>query len=269
MIIDYHIHTARCCHASGEISEYLAMAEKRDLAEIGFADHFPLGLLGVEPEQPVSMAPEELTQYIADVRKMQTIASIPVRLGVEMDYLPGREKETAKLLSSYPFDYVIGSIHFLDGWDFTHPGHVERYKTTDIDKLYYDYFTVVQQMARSGLFHIVGHLDVVKKFAYFPRRSWQELLEATCWELKRADITLELNTSGWRAPVGESYPGEAFLAKCQEIGVPVTLGSDAHRPQDVGSGLRRAALVLFKLGYREVASFAGGNRTMQKLTLVE
>ncbi|MDW7685097.1 MAG: histidinol-phosphatase HisJ family protein [Bacillota bacterium] len=269
MILDYHIHTARCCHACGDMAEYLVFAQKKGLAEIGFADHFPLGMLGVTPEKPVSMRPDELTDYIEDVRELQAAAEIPVRLGVEMDYLPGREKETAKLLAAYPFDYVIGSIHFLDGWDFTHPGHINQYNDKDIDELYDRYFSVVRQMAQSGLFQIAGHLDVVKKFSFFPRRDWSHVLEGTCRALKAADICVEINSSGWRAPVGESYPGEAFLATCYEMGVPVTLGSDAHRPQDVGSGLRRAALVLYKLGYREVASFKEGKRIMQKLTLDE
>ena len=239
-MLDYHIHTSRCGHASGSMIEYLAYAERKGLAEIGFADHFPLGMLGVVPESPVSMQPEELNDYIQDVRALQTTALMPVRLGVEMDYLPGKEKETAELLARYPFDYVIGSIHFLDGWDFTHPGHVDRYETMNMDELYERYFAVVRQLAGSGLFHIVGHLDVVKKFAFFPRRQWDHLLDATCQALKAADLCVEFNTAGWRAPVGEAYPGIVLLERLLDCGIPITLGSDAHRPCDVGSEIGRA-----------------------------
>lgn len=267
MMLDYHIHTSRCCHASGEMAEYVAEAQKKGLVEIGFADHFPMGLLGMELDEPVSMQPAELDAYIADVTSMQQSVSIPIRLGVEVDYIPGKEELTAKLLRQYPFDYVIGSIHFVGDWDFTHPDYIQRYQWADIDKLYEQYFAVVCQMAKSGLFDIVGHLDVVKKFSYFPRKSWEHLMDGTCKILKEADICVELNTSGWRAPVGESYPGDAFLSKCQEAGIPITLGSDAHRPKDVGCGLRRAVLILEKLGFTEVALFAGGKRTMQPLAL--
>ncbi|MBT9135795.1 MAG: Histidinol-phosphatase [Firmicutes bacterium] len=266
MFVDYHLHTVRCCHASGTLAEYLAEAEKKGLAEIGFADHFPLGLFGVEEEEPLTMDASELPDYIRDVELLRRQATIPVRLGVEVEYLPGRERETAEMLAVYGFDYAIGSIHVIDGWDFTHPGQVQRYSQEDIDFLYERYFTLVQQMAASRLFQIIGHLDVVKKFSFFPRRRWEHLLEDTCRAIKQADVCVELNTAGWRAPVGEAYPGEAFLARCCEMNVPVTMGSDAHRPRDVGSGLHRAALLLHNLGFREIATFNAGQRQMRPLT---
>lgn len=269
MLLDYHIHTYRCCHATGRMEDYVRTAQEKGLKEIGFADHFPLGLLGVEPEDPVTMQPQELDDYIRDVEKLRESSSIPIRLGVEVDYLPGLEKETAKLLANYHFDYTIGSIHFLKDWDFTHPGQLERYKTENVDVLYERYFSLVQQMAGSNLFEIIGHLDVVKKFSFFPRREWEPLVEDTCRAIKKADVCIELNTSGWRAPVGEAYPSDAFLARCLALGIPVTLGSDAHSPRDVGSGLRRAALHLYKIGFTEVATFIGRNRFMQPLTFTE
>ncbi|MBS3899490.1 MAG: histidinol-phosphatase HisJ family protein [Dethiobacter sp.] len=267
MFVDYHLHTVRCCHASGTLAEYLAEAEKKGLAEIGFADHFPLDLFGVTEEEPLTMRASELPDYIRDVELLRRQATIPVRLGAEVEYLPGRERETAEMLARCGLDYVIGSIHTLDGWDFTHPGQAQRYKQEDIDFLYERYFALVQQMASSQLFQIIGHLDVVKKFSYFPRRRWEHLLEDTCRAIKQADVCVELNTAGWRAPVGEAYPGEAFLAKCYELNVPVTMGSDAHRPRDVGSGLHRAVLLLHNLGFKEIATFNAGQRQMRPLIL--
>lgn len=265
MKLDYHIHTSRCCHATGTMEEYVAVAEKREMTEIGFSDHFPLELLGVVPENPVSMAAAELAGYIADVQRLQKQTSIPVKLGIEVDFVPGMEKEAAKLLAAYNFDYVIGSIHFLDEWDFTHPAHVKRYESMNIYELYERYFAVVRQLAQSGICQIVGHMDVVKKFAFFPRKAWDHLLIETCQAIKDADLCVEVNTAGWRAPVAEAYPGVFMLEKCLQLGIPVTLGSDAHRPQDVGGGIQRASFMLYKLGFREVASFAGGKRTMHPL----
>ena len=266
MLVDYHLHTVRCCHASGTLAEYLAEAEKKGLAEIGFADHFPLGSFGVEEEEPLTMQASELPDYIRDVELLRRQANIPVRLGAEVEYLPGRERETAEMLAGYSFDYTIGSVHSLDGWDFTHPGQIERYNLEDIDALYERYFALVQQMADSRLFQIIGHLDVVKKFSFFPRRKWDHLLEETCQAIKQADACVELNTAGWRAAVGEAYPGEAFLVKCREMKIPLTMGSDAHRPRDVGSGLLRAALLLHNLGFKEIATFNAGQRQMRPLT---
>lgn len=247
------------------MEEYLAEAERKGLSEIGFADHFPLEMLGCTPDHQVSMRADELEEYLADVRAIRERAVIPVRLGIEVDYLPGCEALTEELLAAYPFDYVMGSIHFLNGWDFTHPAQVERYKTSNIDVLYEEYFTAVGQMAESGLFDIVGHLDVVKKFAFFPQRSWNGLMRETCATLAESGICVELNTSGWRAPVNEAYPSETFLKLCREMQIPITLGSDAHCPQDVGRDLNRASAILRNLGFTELASFSGRNRTMRPL----
>ena len=129
MIVDYHLHTSRCGHAVGSLEEYLLATEKKGLDEIGFSDHFPLELLGFTPENPVTMQPQEITAYIQDVERLQLQTAIPVRLAAEVDFLPGRIAETAKALASYQFDYVIGSVHFLDGWDFTHPERERQYQT--------------------------------------------------------------------------------------------------------------------------------------------
>ncbi|MBS4022190.1 MAG: histidinol-phosphatase HisJ family protein [Dethiobacter sp.] len=266
-MIDYHIHTSRCCHATGVIDEYLAEAERKGLLEIGFADHFPLELLGCEPENRVTMHADELPAYLADVERMRKIACIPVRTGVEADYLPGREEVTAAALAAYPFDYIIGSIHFLDSWDFTHPRYLEHYRKTDLDLLYEQYFATVAKMAGSGLFDIAGHLDVVKKFAFFPQKDWSYLVEKTCRVLAANDLCVELNSSGWRAPVAEAYPSRTFLEKCRSLGVAVTLGSDAHCPGDVGRDLGRAVSLLKEAGFAEVAVFEGRKRMMRPLTI--
>jgi histidinol-phosphatase (PHP family) len=264
-MIDYHLHTNRCGHATGTMEAYLTEAETKNISEIGFADHFPLGLLGYVPDHPVSMGALELEDYMADVKRLRELAAIPIRLGVEVDYLPGREAVTAEALAGYPFDYVMGSIHFLDGWDFTNPCDMSRYSTMDIDGLYHKYFTVVKKLAESRLFDIVGHLDVVKKFSFFPRENWDDVIAATCRALADNGLCVELNTAGWRAPVGEAYPAKEFLRTCLQLGVPVTLGSDAHIPQDVGSDLDRAVSLLIGLGFSEIATFVNRKRVMRPL----
>lgn len=265
MKVDYHLHTARCGHATGTLAAYLTAAEAQGVKEIGFADHFPLELLDYTPQAAVNMAPAELAAYVAEVQGLQEQTSLPVRLGAEVDYLPGREQLTAAAVAAYDFDYLIGSVHFLSDWDFTHPAYQERFQEVNITQLYEQYFRLIQQLARSGLFQIVGHLDVIKKFAYFPRTDWSLLVEETCQCIKAADLCVEVNTSGWRAPVREVYPGVSLLRKCQQLGIPVTLGSDAHQPQDVGRGLQRALELLAKLGFREIATFAGQQRQLQPL----
>jgi len=264
-MIDYHIHTWRCHHAAGAMAEYLAEAEHKKLWEIGFADHFPLELLHYRTENRVTMDGCELPEYLTDVERIRKISPLPVRVGVEVDYLPGSEKITAEVLAAYPLDYVIGSIHFLDGWDFTHSAYYNEFLTRDVRLVYERYFAMVEQLAASRLFDIVGHLDVVKKFGFFPREDWSVLVGRTCSALARAGICVELNTAGWRAPVKEQYPAETFLEKCLLYKVPITLGSDAHKPQEVGDGLDRAVAILKKTGFTEVAVFNRRERAMLPL----
>lgn len=255
-MIDYHLHTSRCCHASGTPEEYLREAERKGLHEIGFADHFPLGLLDYQPRVQVTMVPGELEEYIKQVSTLKTLSNrVTVRLGIEIDYIPGTEEKLAGLLKGSVFDYVIGSIHFIDGWDFTHPVYAEKYREKDLDALYGSYFDLVDRACRSGLFDIIGHIDVVKKFGYRPEGDLEYRWRNVARTLRETGTCLELNTAGRDAPVGEFYPGRRLLEIGLEEGIPVTLGSDAHKPEQVGRYFPEAVNLLQVIGYREITLF--------------
>lgn len=257
-MIDYHLHTARCCHATGTVEEYLAEAEIRGLKEIGFADHFPLGLLGYTPRSQVTMHPEELEDYISDIHSLRNKSKfLTVKLGIEVDFLPGTEDKLSALLEQYAFDYVIGSIHFMEDWDFTHPVYAQSYKERDIDKLYGEYFELVEDLCCSGLFDIIGHIDVIKKFGYRPSGNLDALWREIACLLNETDVCLELNTAGRDAPIGGFYPDRRLLEICCQEGVAVTLGSDAHAPQQVGRYFAEAVDMLKNAGYKELTSFNG------------
>ncbi len=255
-MIDYHVHTSRCCHAGGTMEEYLAEAEKKQLVEIGFADHFPLGLLGFSPANQVTMQPEELPDYIDDVNRLKNLSNnIGVSLGLEVDYLPGTVEKLAGALENFRFDYIIGSIHFIGDWDFTHPAQAAKYSDMDIDELYNRYFELIGDACRCGLFDIIGHIDVVKKFGYRPGKDLDGTWNETARVLLETGTAIELNTAGRDAPVGEYYPHRRFLEICSAAGVPVTLGSDAHDPSQVGRYFPDALALLKKSGYRELTLF--------------
>ncbi len=255
-MIDYHLHTTRCCHATGSLSDYLAEAEMKGLREVGFADHFPLGLLGFEPRAQVTMEPDELEQYIVDVEGLKSETKAPsVKLGVEVDYIPGTEEKLARLLEKYNFDYITGSIHFMGRWDFTHPVYAEDYNNCDLEFLYRKYFDLVKDLCKSGLFDIIGHLDVIKKFDYRPDIDLDPLRRETARLLKDTGVCFELNTAGRDAPVGDFYPDQKFIQACFSEGVSVTLGSDAHAPEQVGRYLTEAVSALKAAGYTELAVF--------------
>ncbi len=255
-MVDYHLHTPRCCHAEGTPEEYLAEAERKGLREIGFADHFPLGLLDYVPRAQVTMNPDELWQYIKQIEALKGFSKkVDIKTGIEVDYLPGTEEKLAALLEEYSFDYVIGSIHFIEDWDFTHPFYAETYGDLDLNKLYRTYFELVWKLCRSGLFDIIGHIDVIKKFGYRPDGDLEPYWIETARVLKATGTCLELNTAGRDAPVNEFYPHKRLLEACFKSGVSVTMGSDAHGPLQVGRYFKEAVELLKTTGYKEVTVF--------------
>lgn len=268
-MIDYHLHTARCCHAEGTVEDYYKEAQRKGLKEIGFADHFPLDLLNFTPPVRVTMEGKELPEYIEEVSQLQLKRGNPdVKLGIEVDFLPDREEKIRKQLAKYPFDYVTGSVHFMGNWDFTNPEVACEYaklKNEEIFGLYEEYYHLIEKVIQSNLFDITGHIDVIKKFGYRPGKSIQHFLEQVADLLRAADICIELNTAGSYAPVNEFYPGIELLKLCHRKKVPVTLGSDAHRPAEVGRDIDKALSLLKSIGYREVAVFKERKRLARSI----
>lgn len=262
-LVDYHLHTKRCGHAVGEPEEYVAAAFRLGLSEVGFSDHFPL-LHFRDPS--LSMGLEELPEYVKAVSRIaENVSGMEVRLGIEVDFLPGYEERTAEILSAHPFDYVMGAVHFLDGWGFDDPRYVEGYRNRDLYELWARYFQVLGDAAESGLFDVLAHPDLIKKFGFRPARDARELYESCLDRVASSGLALEVSTAGLRKPVGEIYPGEGFLRLCRERGIPVTLGSDAHSPGEVGRDFREAVELLRRVGYREIAVFHRRKRSSRPL----
>jgi len=248
------------------MEEYLAAAVRQGLKEVGFADHLPLYFLPPAERDPgLAMAEADLPRYVEAVRELQKNSPVPVKLGIEADYAPGRENDLAALLASFPFDYILGSVHFIDGWGFDNPAEMDGYSRHDSAALYRRYFALVRQAALSGLFDIMAHPDLPKKFGFHPPAGLATLYEETAAAFKQAGVCVEVNTAGLRAPAAEIYPSREFLQICRRHGVPATLGSDAHRPADTGAGRAEALALLKEAGYRELAVFTGRERELLSL----
>ncbi|KIL39784.1 histidinol phosphatase [Gordoniibacillus kamchatkensis] len=189
-------------------------------------------------------------------------AGYPVSLGVEADFFPGGEAELRRLLAHYELDYVIGSVHFLDGWGFDNPEAQYMFEGKDLAALYKQLFATVQSAAASGLFHIIAHLDNLKVFNFRPDESvLLPMYEEVAAALKKAGVATEINTGlAYRYPVKEACPSPAFLQVLAKHGVPVTMSSDAHFPDDIGTLLDEAAGLLARSGYTEIVYFEGGKR---------
>ncbi len=251
--IDHHLHTSRCGHAEGRPEDYARAAEEKGLAGIGFSDHFPLLHMR---DATLTMGIEELPSYVREVRELgDAFPGLCVRLGIEVDYLPETVDRLAEHLGAHPFDYVMGSVHFIDGWGFDDPRNLPGYEGRDLFYLWERYFELLGDAAESGLFDLLAHPDLIKKFGFRPRSDVTPLYERCLDRVAAAGVAVEVSTAGLRKPVGEIYPGEDFLRMCLERGIRVALGSDAHSPDEVGYRFHEALELLRRVGYQETVAF--------------
>lgn len=251
--VDYHMHTPLCGHAVGQPEEYVKQAIKVGLSEIGFSDHAPL----VSHEDPrYTMAGNQLPLYHAMVEKVQKqFPDFTIKLGLEADYIPGFEAQTRKILEGYPYDFVIGSIHFIDRWAFDDPDEKVKWRDKDINTVYRDYYKLLRRSASSGLFDIMGHVDLVKKFGHRATEDLTAEVKATADVFKASGVCVEINTSGLRKPVQEIYPSLGVLKIYREAGVPITFSSDSHDPGDVGKDYDKAKALALDAGYKDYLVF--------------
>lgn len=256
-MIDCHVHTDRCGHAEGSLDEFVSAAARAGVTTMAFTDHLPL------PEgypEGYSMTASELPLYAAEVlRVARERAGDPpeVLLGIEADWLPGREAELIGVLGAYPFDVVLGSVHFIDEWAFDDPELTDGYAHWDVTGLWERYFADVVMAASSGLFDVMAHPDLVKKFCFRPETEPLDLYAEVAQAFARADVAVEVSTAGLRKPCAEIYPSLAFLKACRAQGVAATVGSDAHRPDEVGFRLGEAREMLRAAGYESIVVYRG------------
>lgn len=262
---DYHTHHRRCGHASGELRDVVEAALERNLAAIGLSDHAPmLFLQGDHPQPGTAMAKSEFPGYVREMHdlKREYAQRVRVNVGVEADYVPGFVDAYRALLDGGDFDYVIGSVHFIDGW---HLFQERRPEGATREDLWDRALVLTREAAETGLFSMLGHLDVLKTKGHLPMQWDTPTLHETLDAVKDANVAIELNTSGWRKRAAECFPSLGILTLAAKRGIPVVLGSDAHRPQDVAADFDRAAALLRTAGYRELASFSNGQRTSRAL----
>ncbi len=251
--VDYHMHTPLCGHAVGEPHEYVEQAMRAGLSEIGFSDHAPL----VSHEDArYTMNKSQLPLYHQMIEGIQKkYSNFTIKLGLEADYIPGFEKEIKKILDAYPYDFVIGSVHFIDRWAFDDPDEKIKWRDKDINTVYRDYYELLRKSAASRLFDIIGHADLVKKFGHRSSEDLTHEIENTGKVFKDSDVTLEINTSGLRKPVAEIYPALSVLKIYCKRGVPITFSSDSHDPRDVGRDYDKARTLALEAGYKEYRVF--------------
>jgi histidinol-phosphatase (PHP family) len=258
---DYHMHTPLCRHATGEPTEYAAHAANIGLHEIGFTDHSPMRRDDFDNWR---MRFDQLGEYVEKVRQAQRdFPQLTIRLGLEVDYLPGHEEWIRELAAAHPWDYFIGSVHYVsDDWAVDNPEMLSRWKARDAFEVWSTYFDLLTRAAETKLFEIIGHADLPKKFCFYPQRDCTDLFKNFLHAAKRADVAIELNTAGLRKECREIYPSEAILRLAHERSVPITFGSDAHAPGEVGADFAQAVTVARRVGYSKRCRFIQRRREL-------
>lgn len=271
MLIDYHTHHERCGHATGTLREYVEQAIILNLDEIGLSDHMPVIHLAKDKILPgLAMELKDLERYVQEILdlKEEYKNDIKVKLGIEADYIEGYEEKIKELLSPYPFDYIIGSVHFLGEWDLSDSRQMKKWQERSVDEIYIDYYKALQGAARSGLYDIIGHFDVVKKHGHLPVNDVMPIVFETLMDVKNNNVALEINTSGLMRIHADTYPSFNIIEKAIELKIPFTLGSDAHKPEDVHKNIDVGREFLLKNGVREIATFTQRDRVMVELNFL-
>ena len=270
---DYHMHLVADerpiitdTYTAARVAEYVAHAGRAGVAEIGLTDHvyrFAAARDWMTAPGWVAGATADLAVYVNAVREAAE-AGLPVRLGLEVDWVPGRQADIAGLRAAHPWDYFLGSYHWMDVHEIDHAANSvwEATPTETVWRRYVDGFCAA---ATSGLYDSMAHPDLAKVFGHRldpePLGLYAEMADAAA----AAGVCVEVSTGGLRKPAAEMYPAPALLRMFRERGVPVTLGSDAHEPDLIGYRFDAALALLADAGYRSVTLFRRGERLQAPL----
>lgn len=262
MRADYHLHTPLCHHATGWPVDFAARAAELGLDEIGFADHNPMA----EPFDDWRMSLSDLPRYLAAVEEArQAFPQLTIRLGLECDYLAGREAWIEELSQLARWDFLIGSVHYLpEGWEVDHPKYIGRHAGAS-EEIWTSYWKSYEQCIRSGLFDFVAHPDLPKKFGHRPDGDLKRFYEPAVAALAECGLAFEINTAGLRKECRELYPAREFLELAHAANVPLLINSDAHDPAELGAGFDEAEALARAAGYTHTVRFAARERSLVAL----
>ena len=275
MLTDYHVHLrpdddpdwpAERAFTAENAERYREVAADRGVEELGVAEHiyrFQQSMSVWQHPFWRERATDDLEAYAEFVRNQTDL-----KLGIEADFVPGREDKMANLIDAYEWDYVVGSIHFLRDQALDVRGEFDIWRSNDPEKVWRRYFETLGEAARTGMFDILAHPDLVKVWGNEspqPDGDLRRFYELAMEGIAETTPAIEVSTAGLRKPIGEIYPSPAFLEMCIEAGCPVALSSDAHTVDQLAFRYDDALEYLDKLGVTELAVFERRERTTEQI----
>jgi histidinol-phosphatase (PHP family) len=278
-VLDYHLHLwphgerDRAPTVEG-LAAYCARAEEAGVHEIAVTEHLfrfvqadrlLRGFWDDDPDAALRRSMQQywddharadLDSYVACVEAAKA-AGLPVVLGLEVDYYRGRMDEVAGLLEGYPFDVLLGSVHWLGAWrfdDIDDPLSMAQWSARDVDAAWAEYAGAIEELAATQVCDVLAHPDLVKAAGHragAPEECWDRLVEAAC----ASGMAAEVSSAGWRKPAGEAYPAPGLLARLAARGVPLTTASDAHGLPDVADRSGELARMLDDHGVTRLRAY--------------
>jgi histidinol-phosphatase (PHP family) len=212
------------------------------------------------------MRSSQLDEYVEKVCKAQKdFPRLTIRLALEVDYLPGQEDWIRELAARHPWDYFIGSVHYVsDSWAIDDPRKLSDWKNRDAWEVWSVYFDRLTRAAETGFFEIIGHADLPKKFGHRPAQDCTPLYDRFLNAARKHNCALDINTAGLRKDCREIYPNQQLLQLAFQKGVPIAFGSDAHKPEEVGMNFAEAIALAREAGYKECCRFEKRKRELVK-----
>ncbi|HVB18795.1 MAG TPA: histidinol-phosphatase [Acidimicrobiales bacterium] len=285
-MLDYHLHLWPHSAAStwfqlDQIAQYCDEAARHGVSELALTEHAnrfvdvanvvgPWWLrFGHEPTSKAMAAywdfhaRSSLEAYVELAQRAKD-EGLPVKIGLEVDYQRGQMDEVSALLAQYPFDVLIGSVHWIDAWafdDLDNALNMGEWSIRDVEKCWDDYTVALEELAATGAVDVLAHPDLIKvagHVAASPGAFWDRMSEAAA----KANVSVECSSAGWFKPVGEQYPAQGFLDRLVKAGVTFTTASDAHRLEVVSARVDDVAALLEARGVHELASYEARVRQM-------
>lgn len=277
MLSDYHVHLrpdgentpAQRYFTAENAERYRAVATEQGIDELGVSEHvYRFGQALEVWRHPfwVANAVDDIDEYCRFVREQSDL-----KLGIEADFIPGAEDRMANLLAARDFDYVVGSVHFIAEKALDMDDYSIWDGARSAEQIWRRYFETLGVAARSGLFDILAHPDLVKVWGRgrrdrpLPDGDLRRYYELAIDGIAESGIAIEVSTAGLRKRAQEIYPAPAFLEMCLEAGAPVALSSDAHVPADIGAGYEQALELLERVGATQLCAFSGRQRTLHEI----
>lgn len=263
MRVDLHNHTVLCNHAHGSVEEFIKRAIELKIDYYGFTEHAPMNF---DEKYRMKLYEKEFYESSLKYYQQKYTDKINLLIGYEVDFM--QSVPMLEDILNSKVDYLIGSVHFLESknenlpWGFDNPEFIGKYKNKDIDTIWIEYFEAIKQLAKSSCFDIVGHLDLIKVFKYLPKKDIKVLALSALKEIKKSNMTVEINSAGFRKPIKEQYPSKQLLELCFELGIDITFSSDAHEVEQVGYCYDEVVTLAKSIGYNKCAIFKNREKAL-------